>query len=95
MSPFTVNSIKEADRFRVVYGWKCGDKKGVFIKPAGYRMPGKGMPGHESAMKKLYSLILGKEVQVGEVVAITNDTMTAKIFYRGRELKYYFPEFAA
>ena len=93
MSPFTVNSIKDAEKFRVVYGWKCGEKKGIFIKPAGYRAPGRGMPGYESAMKKLYSLILGKEVQVGEVVAITSDTMTAKIFYRGKELKYYFPEY--
>lgn len=95
MSPFTVNSIRNNDRLRVVYGWKCGNKKGVFIKPAGYRLPGRGMPGYESAMKKLYALILGKEVQVGEVVEISSDTMTAKVYYRGRELKYYFPEFAA
>lgn len=93
MSPFTVNSIRDAETFRVVYGWKCGDKKGIFIKPAGYRAPAPGMPGYDSAMKKLYALILGKQVEVGEVVAITSNSMTAKIYYKGKELKYYFPEY--
>ncbi len=93
MSPFTVSSIKDAGKFRVVFGWKCGDKKGQIIKPAGCRAPGRGMPGYESAIRKLYALILGKEVQVGEVIAITSDTMTAKIYFRGKELKYYFPEY--
>ncbi|HRU38964.1 MAG TPA: hypothetical protein P5511_03730 [Candidatus Goldiibacteriota bacterium] len=93
MSPFIVSSISDTQKFRVVYGWKCGNKKGLFIRPAGCRTPGRGMPGYEPAMKKLYSLILGKEVQVGEVVEISSDTMTARIYYKGKELKYYFPEY--
>jgi len=93
MSPFTVSSINDTEKFRVVYGWKCGDKKGLFIRPAGYSAPRRGMPGYEPAMKKLYSLILGKEVQIGEVVEISSGTMTAKIYYRGKELKHYFPEY--
>jgi len=93
MSSFTVSSIRDTENFRVVYGWKCGDKKGIFIKPAGYSVPRPGMPGYNHAMKRLYALILGKQVEVGEVIAITTDTMTARIYYKGKELKHYFPEY--
>ncbi|HDQ26452.1 MAG TPA: hypothetical protein ENN43_06890 [bacterium] len=93
MSPFRVSSVSSENRFRVQYGWKCGDKKGAFIKPAGLKAPARGTEAYNGFLKKLYSLVLGKQVEVGEVVNFSNGTLLCRVYYNGRELRDYFSEY--
>jgi hypothetical protein len=89
MSPFVVSSINDADIFRVMYGWKCNGKKGAFIRPAGYCGPKAGMPGYKEIKRRLYNLILGKEVKVGRIVGMKKNSMECDIFINGRNLLEY------
>lgn len=92
MAPFIVNNVLDTNKFRVMYGWKIGSKKGAFIAPIGVKIPKTGEPGYKSAMKSLYALLLGREVRVGDVYSAKGDTMFCRIYFNGKELSHYIKE---
>lgn len=92
MSPFTVSSVRGDGNLRVKYGWKVGNKKGAFIKPAGCTGAEPGSASYHRNKKRLYELILGKQVQVGEVVKLDRGSLVCRVYYEGRDLAEYFPE---
>ncbi|MFP4465804.1 MAG: hypothetical protein ACLFP1_02000 [Candidatus Goldiibacteriota bacterium] len=89
MPDFFVSSINNASAFRVAYGWKCGGKTGVFIRPAGFNAPKPGNSGYGQIVSRLDSLILGKKVQVGEVRGFLRDTLICDIYYKGKNILEY------
>lgn len=93
MNNFTVDSVIDGDTFTVKGGWKWNDQTGEAVRPTGYDTPEKGQPGYEEATKKLTNLILGKQVQLGKAVNLDHGRLVCDVFFNGKNLADYFPEY--
>ncbi len=98
MVDFTVNSTIDGDTFDVKGGWvwKTEDGKefsGTVIRPTGYNTPEKGEDGHLDAWLKLFILIRGKTVQLTNPVNVSYGRLVCDVYYNGKNLADYFPEY--
>ena len=94
MATFIVSEVIDGDTFKVKGGWRWDDKKGDIVRPAGYNTPEKGKPGYEEAKQKLKKLILNETVEVKNPQTIDPwGRLVADVYYRGKNLADYFPEY--
>ena len=94
MDDFTVNEVIDGDTFKVKNGWKWNEKKGDTVRPTGYDTPEKGESGYEQAKQKLKDLILGKTVDIKRAKIVDQwGRLVADVYYNGKNLADYFPEY--
>ncbi|RTK94543.1 thermonuclease family protein [Candidatus Saccharibacteria bacterium] len=93
MADFKVVEVIDGDTFSVPE-WHWRQKSGTVVRPLGYDTPEKGEPGYEAAKTKLKNLIEGKTVDIRNAVDIdTYGRLLADVFYAGKNLADYFPEY--
>jgi endonuclease YncB( thermonuclease family) len=90
---FKVGTVIDGDTFTVVGGWVWGDEKGDTIRPAGYDAPELGTPEGVKAANKLNDLIGDQIIQVGDVHTLSHGRLVCEVFYDGKNLADYFPEY--
>ncbi len=89
----TVSRIIDGDTFQVTPNWKWGFKYGDRVRPTGYNTPERGQPGFESATLKLKKLILGQKVRLWNPVKLSYGRLLCQVYFQGRELSTFFPEY--
>ena len=92
MALFKVTSVIDGDTFTVPV-WYSSQNSGTVVRPSGYNTPEQGEPGYVQAKTKLSSLILGKDVELGDAVNFDHGRIVCPVFYAGRNLADYFPEY--
>lgn len=90
---FKVIEVIDGDTFRVSPNWKWNDEKGDIVRPNGYNTPEKGEVGYESTKNKLERLILGKNVELKNVIKLTYGRLLCDVYIGGENLASYFPEY--
>ena len=94
MADFIVSEIVDGDTFKVKNGWKWNEKKGDIIRPTGYNTPEKGEQGYEQAKQKLKDLIWEKTVDIKNAKIVDEwGRLVADVYYNGKNLADYFPEY--
>ena len=94
MADFIVSEIVDGDTFKVKNGWEWNEKKGDTVRPTGYDTPEKGETGYEQTKQKLKDLILGKTVDIKSVKIVDQwGRLVADVYYNGKNLADYFPEY--
>lgn len=89
----TVTKIIDGDTFQVSPNWKWGVKHGDRVRPTGYDTPERGQSGFEKATLKLKKLILGKKVKLGKPITLTYGRLLCQVYFQGRNLAEFFPEY--
>lgn len=92
MEFFSVTQVIDGDTFVVPF-WRSNNVTGTVVRPTGYNTPEEGEPGYQEAKTKLANLILGKNVGLGDAVNFDHDRIVCQVFYNGRDLAAYFPEY--
>lgn len=95
MNKFLVDDVIDGDTFSVKNGWKWKEQTGNLVRPTGYDTPEKGQPGYDKATEKLRNLILNKEVEIGNAVNLDHGRLVCDVFFDGKNLADYFPEYKA
>jgi micrococcal nuclease len=93
MALFTVVEVIDGDTFKVRGGWRWRGQTGDLVRPTGYDTPEKGEEGYHEARRKLEALILGKTVEIEDVKKIDRGRLVADVYFKGRPLADYFPEY--
>jgi len=93
MADFKVTHVVDGDTFDVSPNWRWNNETGSRVRPTGYDAPESGTIEGQRAKEKLKRLILGKTVQLGEVAKIDRGRLVCKVFYNGKNLADYFPEY--
>lgn len=93
MEDFSVKNVVDGDTFDVKDGWKWKDENGERVRPTGYDAPELGTRKGEDAKKKLATLILGKTVKLGTAYTVDRGRLVCDVFYNGKNLADYFPEY--
>ncbi len=94
MPIFTVGEVVDGYTFKVKEGWEWGNKKGDIVRPADYNTPEEDEPGHEEAKQKLKELILNKSVEIENPQTIDEwNRLVTDVYYKGKKLADYFPEY--
>lgn len=88
-----VVNVIDGDTFEVSQNWRWRGKKGSLVRPRGYNAPERTDPGYQEAKDKLTKLILGKEVELGKAVSIDRGRLVCYVYYEGKSLDDYFPEY--
>lgn len=94
MSEFTVSEVIDGDTFKVSGGWQWNEKRGDTVRPTGYDTPEERAVGYEGAKNKLENLILYEKVEIKNAQTIDVwGRLIADVFYQGRNLADYFPNY--
>lgn len=94
MAEFTVSEVVDGDTFKVKGGWEWDNKTGDTIRAAGYNTPENGELGYEEAKQRLKRLILNEKVEIKNAQTIDDwGRLIADVYYKGRNLADYFPEY--
>lgn len=93
MTEFFVTEVVDGDTFKVRTNWEWNGRSGDTVRPAGYDTPESNEPGYEEAKEKLTALILNKWVDIKNCQTIDRDRLVADVYYDGRNLADYFPEY--
>jgi len=94
VAEFTVSEIIDGDTFKVKEGWKWNQRTGDTVRPTGYNTPEETERGYEEAKRRLSDLILNKKVDIKNAKMIDDyGRLVAYVYYRGKNLAYYFPEY--
>ncbi len=93
MSIFTVTKIIDGDTFDVTPKWEWKVQTGSRVRPTGFNAPEMGSYGAQSAKKKLSKLIFGRQVELGNAYKIDRGRLVCDVYYRGKNLADYFPEY--
>jgi len=93
MTEFFVTEVVDGDTFKVSSNWEWNGRSGDTVRPAGYNTPEQGAPGYEEAKEKLTELILNKTVDIKNYQTIDRDRLVADVYYNGKNLADYFPEY--
>jgi len=93
MAEFTVTSVIDGDTFDVSPDWKWNGQTGSRVRPTGYDAPELHAVGGQAAKDKLSGLILGKKVVLGTAHTIDRGRLVCDVFFNGRNLADYFPDF--
>ncbi len=89
----TVAEVIDGDTFKVTPDWVWNHNSGDTVRPIGYDAPEEGEPGFDEAKRKLKNLIEGKEVELRNPVKLSFGRLLCDVFYNGKNLKDYFPEY--
>ena len=90
---FTVKQVIDGDTFDVSPRWRWNEQTGDRVRAYDYDAPELGEPGGREAKEKLERLILGKEVELGTAHTIDRGRLVCDVFYEGKNLADYFPEY--
>ncbi len=93
MSNFTVTKIIDGDTFDVTPTWKWNGQIGSRVRPTGYNTPEMGTNGGQAAKDKLSKLIFGKQVELGNAYKIDRGRLVCDVYYQGKNLADYFPQY--
>jgi endonuclease YncB( thermonuclease family) len=93
MQIFTVTGIIDGDTFTVSPLWSWNNQTGDRVRPTGYNTPEAGSHNATAAMQRLRELILGKQVQLTNAVAIDRRRVVCDCFFNGYNLANYFPAY--
>ena len=94
IAKFAVDEVFDGDTFKVRNPWFLVGKTGDVVRPAGYNTPEKGEKGYEEAKRKLERLILNKKVEIRNFRAVGRwERLIADVYYKGKNLADYFPEY--
>ena len=88
-----VTNIVTADTFEVFPPWRWEGQSGIRVRPAGYNTPEGGQVGYQESKNKLRRLILEKEVELRNFDDIDYDRLVCDVYFNGRNLADYFPEY--
>ena len=88
-----VTNIVTADTFEVFPPWRWEGQSGIRVRPAGYNTPEGGKVGYQESKNKLRRLILEKEVELKNFVDIDYDRLVCDVYFNGKNLADYFPEY--
>jgi endonuclease YncB( thermonuclease family) len=89
----TVTKIIDGDTFKISPDWSWGLRYGNIIRPTGYNTPERGESGYEEATLKLKNLISGQKVTLGRPLTLTYGRLLCAVYFKGRDLAEYFPEY--
>ena len=90
---FKVTNVIDGDTFEVLSPWKWRDQSGIRVRPTGYNTPEGGQVGYQESKNKLRRLILEKEVELRNFVDIDYDRLVCDVYFNGKNLADYFPEY--
>lgn len=94
MTEFTVSEVIDGDTFKVKGNWKWNQRSGDTVRASGYNAPEKGESGYEEAKQKLKGLILNEKVDIKNCQTIDDwGRLVTDVYYKGRNLADYFPEY--
>lgn len=94
MAEFTVSEIIDGDTFKVKEGWKWNQRTGDTVRPTGYNTPEENERGYEEAKRRLSNLILNEKVDIKNAQTIDDwGRLVADVYYKGKNLADYFPEY--
>jgi endonuclease YncB( thermonuclease family) len=93
MSNFTVTNIIDGDTFDVTPTWRWEGQSGQRVRPTGYNAPEINTYGGERTKEKLRELINGKAVELRTAYKIDRGRLVCDVFYQGKNLAEYFPEY--
>jgi len=91
-----VSEVVDGDTLKVKNGWKWNEKKGDTVRPTGYNTPERGEPGYGRAKQRLKDLILvlGETVDIRSAKVVDEwSRLVADVYYNGKNLADYFPEY--
>ena len=88
-----VTNIVDANTFEVFPPWRWEGQSGIRVRPTGYNTPEEGQPGYERAKERLGELILGREVELKNFADIDCDRLVCDVYFNGKNLADYFPEY--
>ena len=92
---FSVTKVFDGDTFEVSPYWQWNGQTGNVVSPAGYDTPEQGHIGHDAAKHELARLILGRNVELNNAVAISYGRLVCDVFIDGVNLARCFPQYAA
>ena len=93
MSVFTVTAVIDGDTFEVTPRWKWNGDTGTRVRPTGYDATELHAYGGQAAKNKLSNLIRGEEVDLRTAHKIDRGRLVCDVYYQGRNLADYFPEY--
>ena len=88
-----VTEVIDGDTFKVSPRWKWNGEVGDLVRPTGYDTPEKGSPKYTELTNKLKRLILGKIVELKTVYKIDKGRLVCDVYFNGKNLAEYFPEY--
>ena len=91
-----MSEVVDGDTLKVKNGWKWNEKKGDTVRPTGYNTPERGEPGYGRAKQRLKDLILvlGETVDIRSAKVVDEwSRLVADVYYNGKNLADYFPEY--
>ncbi len=93
MAEFKVTNIVDGDTFDVSPNWTWNGYNGSRIRPTGYDAPEMNTQAGIAAKDKLQRLILGKTITLGTAYKLDHNRLVCDVYYNGRNLADYFPEY--
>ena len=93
MEKFTVTQVIDGDTFDVTPKWKWNNQIGERVRPTGYDAPELNEQEGIATKQKLERLIKGKRVELGKVASIDRGRLVCDVYFNGRNLSHYFPEY--
>jgi hypothetical protein len=91
---FTVAEVLDGNTFKVGPVWMYKGFVGNAVRAAGYSTPEEGERGYEEAKRRLTNLLLNKKVDIKAAKAIDDrGRLVANVYYGGKNLADYFPEY--
>mgnify|MGYP006284480961 CR=1 FL=1 len=94
MATFTVVSIIDGDTFEVSPGWQWQGQSGTRVRPTGYDAPELHTQGGAAAKNRLAQLIHRQRVDLRAAYRVDRGRLVCDVFFNGRNLADYFPQFA-
>ena len=91
---FFVRRVFDGDTFEVSPNWDWNGHTGAVVRPTGYDTPEEGQYGHEAAKQQLSRLILGRNVELKNAVAISYGRLVCDVEVNGVNVANYFPQYA-
>jgi len=93
MPAFKVTSVIDGDTFEVSPQWKWNGQTGSRVRPTGYDAPELDAYGGQAAKEKLSRLILGKQIELGSAYKVDHGRLVCDVYYNGKYLADYFPDY--
>lgn len=90
---YLVTEVIDGDSFKVSPNWTLNFESGDTVRANGYDTPEENEPGFFKAKQKLKDLIEGKHVELRNKIKITYGRLLCDVYFQGRNLKDYFPEY--
>lgn len=93
MAQFKVISIIDGDTFDVSPQWRWNENVGSRVRPTGYDAPELNTSGGQAAKNKLAMLVLGRQVELGNVYKVDRGRLVCDVYFQGKLLADYFSEY--